>query len=153
WRHGKNRRITYLPCVSRRNRNELLLHLKSRVGIVSKPTGEPRKFRVRRVTLVQIRTGNRARSGVEIFVRTPNREIDVPIMQSERNVADGVGEIDPDHDSMFLRRFGDRRDAEQLASEKIHSGNPYNSERIASFFEKIDNILGAHGEFPFARAR
>ena len=37
---------------------------------------------------------DRAGTGVEIFVGTPNREVDVPVMQRKRHVADGVGELD-----------------------------------------------------------
>ena len=52
--------------------------------------------RLRRVALVHERARDRARAGVEIFVGTPDREIDVPIVQRERNIAGRVREIDPD---------------------------------------------------------
>ena len=70
------------------------------------------KFVIGRVSLMDERARDRARTGVEIFIGTPNREIDVPIVQCQRNVADGVGKIDPDDDSALLRRGRDFRDVE-----------------------------------------
>jgi hypothetical protein len=49
------------------------------------------------------RAGDRAGAGVQIFVRTPHGEIDIPFMQRERHVAGRVCEIEPDDDSVFLR--------------------------------------------------
>ena len=92
-----------------------------------------------------------AGAGVEIFVGTPHREIDIPVVQRQRHVADRVSEIDTDRDTSLLRCFRDRRDVKQLAGEKIHAGNHNHGERIAILFDKIDNVLGAHGEFAFAR--
>jgi len=40
-------------------------------------------------------------SGIEVFVRTPNGKVDVPIMQAKRNVADGVRQIPPYYCSLF----------------------------------------------------
>ena len=51
--------------------------------------------------LMHERARYRAGSGVEIFVGTPDREIDVPIMQRQRHVADCVREIDPNRDPCF----------------------------------------------------
>jgi hypothetical protein len=48
------------------------------------------------------RARDRAGAGVQIFVRTPHREIDIPFMQRERHVAGSVCEIEPNDDSMFL---------------------------------------------------
>ena len=79
-------------------------------------------FVIGRVALVDERARDRAGSGVEIFVGTPDGEIDVPIVQRERNVAGRMREIDPDDDAVLLRRGRDFLDVEQLAGEKIHAG-------------------------------
>src|SRR5437868_3074015 len=54
WGHGKNRRVTDLPTVCRRDRNEFgfELHAETRLGIVAEPAGEPRQLRVGRVALM-----------------------------------------------------------------------------------------------------
>ena len=66
---------------------------------------------------------DRTGTGVEIFVGTPNREIDVPIMQRQRHVADGVGKIDTNRDPMFLGCCRDSRNVEQLTGKKIHTAD------------------------------
>ncbi len=49
---------------------------------------------------------NRTRARIEIFVRTPDREIDVPIMKRQRRVANRMGEIEARDNSAVLRRSG-----------------------------------------------
>ena len=49
---------------------------------------------------------DRAGAGVEIFVGAPNGEIDLPIVQRDRHVANGVGKVDTDRYPALLRHFG-----------------------------------------------
>src|SRR5437764_2294146 len=101
------------------------MQTKARVRVVSEPTSQSRQLRVRRMSLMNIRAGDRAGTGVEIFVGTPHREIDVPIVQRERNIADRVRKIDTDGDATFLRGLRDGWNVEQLAGEKIHARNQH----------------------------
>ena len=105
-RHREDRRIAQLPGVGRRHRQELRLelHAEARCRIVPPPSGEPRKVAVGRVPLVDEGAGDRARPGVEIFVGTPDGEIDVPIVQRERHIAGRMREIDPDDATALLRQ-------------------------------------------------
>ena len=125
--------------------------MKARVRIVAEPTGQPRKFCVGRVTLVQVGAGGRTGAGIQIFVRTPDGEVDLPIVQRQRHIAGRVGKIDSDGDSMLLCRLCDCRNVEELSGEKIHAGDHHYRELISVLLDKIDNILGPHGEFAFAR--
>ena len=144
-----------LPGIGGRHRDELglELHAKARRRIVSPPTGETRKVAIGRVPLVDERAGDRARTGVEIFVGTPDREIDIPIVQRERNVAGRMREIDPDDATALLRSRGDSRDVEELAGEKIHPGEKDERDLVAVFFEQRFDVFRSNRVFAFARPR
>lgn len=45
------------------------------------------------MTFVHKDAGNTSRSRVQVLVRTPAREIDVPVVQLNRNVTGSVGQI------------------------------------------------------------
>ena len=62
------------------------------------------------MALVHKRARDRARSGVEILVGTPDGEIDIPIVQSQRHIAGGMSKIDPDDATLFLSERGDSRE-------------------------------------------
>ncbi len=130
--------------VSRRHRNELRLELHAEAcrRIVPPPTGQARQLAVGRVPLVHERSRDRAGSGVEILVGTPDREIDIPIVQRQRHVADCVREIDPDHAAVLLRRRRDFLDVEQLTGEKIHAGDKHERDLVALLLQRgLDVIL------------
>ena len=135
--HGQDRGIAQLPGVRRPHRQEfrLELHAKARCRVVATPTGKPRKLAVGRVALVDERAGDRARPGVEIFVGTPDGEVDVPIVQRERDIAGCMCQIDPDDATALLRQSRSSRDIEELAGEKIYSGEKNERDLIAVFFE------------------
>src|SRR6266446_8809825 len=103
------------------------------------------------MTFVHVSARDGARPGVKIFVGTPDGEIDVPIVQRQRHIADRVGKIDTDRDAVLLRRFGDRRDVEQLAGEKIHASDYNDGELVGVFLDKIDNVVRSSRELAFAR--
>ena len=139
-----------------RHRHEvgLELHAKARCRVVPPPSGKTRKVAVGRVPLVDERAGDRARPGVEIFVGTPDGEIDIPIVQRERDIAGGMCEIDPDDATALLRQGRDSRDIEELAGEKIHSGEKNERDLIAVFFEQRFDVFLPNRVFsPSAAAR
>ena len=96
------------------------MHAKAGIRIVAKPTGQTEQLRVSSVSLMDKGACDRTGTGVEIFIGTPNRKIDVPIMQRQRHISDGVGKIDTNRDSMLLGCRCNRRNIEQLTSEEIH---------------------------------
>ena len=83
--------------------------------------------------------GARGRSGtgIEIFIGTPNGEIDVPFVQGERDVSDRMREIDADGDSMLFGHGGDGRDVEQLPGKKIHCADHDKGQGVGIFFDQL----------------
>ena len=86
------------------------------------PAAGPNQGRVAAVPFMDETPCHCAGAGVEIFVVTPDREIDIPVMQCQRHVADRMGQIDPDHAGALLRGGRDPADIEKLSSEEIHPG-------------------------------
>ena len=129
------------------------MHAEPRVRIVPEPTGQARQLAVGRVPLVHERARHRAGTGVEIFVGAPDGEIDVPIVQRQRHVADRVREIDPDHAAALLRRRRDFLDVEQLTGEKVHAGDKHQRDLVALLLQQSLDVLLSNGELPFARTR
>ena len=81
------------------------------------------QFRVSSMSLMDKGACDRAGTGVEIFIGTPNREVDVPVMQRKRHVADSVGEINTNCDSVLPGCRRNRRNVEQLTRKKIHTAD------------------------------
>ncbi len=71
------------------------------------------------------RPGDRSRTGVEVLVRAPGGEVDAPLVQRQRHVAGGVGEIPTDEGAGGLSGSGDRRDVEQLAGEVVDAAEQH----------------------------
>jgi hypothetical protein len=69
---------------------------------------------------------NTSWSGIEILVRTPDCEIDVPIMEAKRNVANGVSQIPPYYRSLsdnLALHLGLRRHAVKEACLSLPRGS------------------------------
>ncbi len=98
--HPEQRVIADLPAGGAAVRPERLRHLEARVEVVAPPAGQPRRCAVE-VALVHEGAGCRAGPSVQVLVRAPGREIRVPVVQRERQVADRVREVET----------GDRADA------------------------------------------
>lgn len=64
----------------------------------------------------------RARTTVEIFVRAPYGEVDIPIMETEWNVASCMGKVPANKDTFTLGTRGDCRYVEELTSVKLYAG-------------------------------
>ncbi|KFY11221.1 hypothetical protein V492_04571, partial [Pseudogymnoascus sp. VKM F-4246] len=74
------------------------------------------------VAVVHEESADGAGPGVEVLVRAPCCGVDVPVVQLEGHVADGVGEV-PDHeDAAGLGVGGDRFDVEELAGVELDAG-------------------------------
>src|SRR5690606_29522741 len=88
--HGQHRRIAELPSFRRWNWLESLLHFESRFLLISPPSRKPWKRRILHMTLVNERAGNSTRTGVEIFVRTPACEVDIPVVKLQLHIPRSV---------------------------------------------------------------
>lgn len=60
-----------------------------------------------------------ARSRVEVFIRTPSGGVDVPVVEVQGHVADGVGQVPDDEDATGAREGGDGADVEELAGVEL----------------------------------
>src|SRR6266478_5069291 len=105
------------------------------------------------MTLMHERTGDCTGAGVQIFVRTPDRKIDIPIVERERDVANRVREIETDSDTVFLRCGRDFFDIQQLTGEKVHTAKHHYRQLIAVLLNKIDNLFRSSCELALARPR
>ena len=77
-------------------------HLEPGLRLRAPPAVEARQVAVGEVALVDERAGQRARAGVEVLVRAPGREVDVPVVQLQRHVPGRVREV-PAHDRAGAR--------------------------------------------------
>src|SRR5207253_6230346 len=104
------------------------------------------------MTLMYECTGDCTGAGVQIFIRTPDGEIDIPIVERERDVADRMRKIEACDDSVFVHCRGDLFDFEQLTREKVHAGKHYYRELIRMFLDKINNVFSSNCKLAFARS-
>jgi len=65
---------------------------------------------------------NRPRPGIEVLVVTPHGKVHVPVVQGERDIPRGVGEVPPHDDAAGAGVGGDERDVEELAGVVLDSG-------------------------------
>src|SRR5439155_9519127 len=105
------------------------------------------------MTLVHECACDRAGAGIEIFVGTPDREIDIPIVKQERDIADRMGEIETSDDSVLVRCRGDLFDVEQLTREKVRAAKHDYRQLIGILVDEIENVFRSNCELAFARSR
>src|SRR5690242_14803228 len=92
---AEHRGCTYLPRSGGRRGCKRWRHVELALLVAAPPAGESGPKRM--VALVDIQTADRAGSGVQILVGAPDGEVDVPLVQTMRNAADGVRAVEPDH--------------------------------------------------------
>jgi hypothetical protein len=97
--------------------------------------------------------GNSSRTGIEIFVGTPDGEIDVPVMEMERQVPRGVGEVDSDDAPALLRRRRDSLEIKKLSGEKVYTRQKDDRNLVSVPLDQRLDFLLTNGVFPFPRSR
>ncbi len=100
-------------------------HLEARRSSGAPPALEARQPGDIEMALVDERSGDRTRTGVEVLVRAPGGEVDAPVVQRQRHVAGGVGEVPADEGAGGLAGSGDRRDVEQFAGEVVDAAEQH----------------------------
>ena len=65
---------------------------------------------------------NRPRPAVHVLIRTPGREVDVPLMQAKRHISRRVCEIPADENVLEMGMGGDARDVEELTGVVLDAG-------------------------------
>ena len=87
--------------------------------MVPPPTLESRYFKSRVAAgsplLVDKESANASRTRVEVLVGAPDGEVDVPVVQPERHVADRVSQVDSNGDALGVSCLRQPRDVEQLS--------------------------------------
>lgn len=68
------------------------------------------------------KTAGSSGPGVEVFVRAPDRCVNVPGVEGEWNISDGVSEVPDDKNAVGMREFGDGGDIEELPGVILDSG-------------------------------
>ena len=134
-RERENRRIRQLPAVRARHRREMRSHLEARGLIVAPPAGEARALGFR-MAFVHEAAGDGARSGIEIFVAAPDREIatacraaaaaDCPPRARDRNRPRSPSRC---------AGFADRAQIERLAGAVLHAGQQHERDARAVLVE------------------
>jgi len=62
------------------------------------------------------------RPGIEVFVTAPDGSVDVPVMELERHVTNGVGEVPDYKDRVRVGEVSDGGNVEELARVVLDSG-------------------------------
>ena len=71
------------------------------------------------VSVMHETASNRAWTAIHILVRTPDGEVDVPIVELDWYVANSVSEIPPDSDTFALCVSGDFLHLEKLTCKSL----------------------------------
>ena len=88
--------LRQLPAVGARLRPRTRAHREAGGRVVAPPAGQPRQRRCRARGARGRSSRDGARPAVEVLVGAPGREVDVPVVQAQRHVAGGVGEVPAD---------------------------------------------------------
>ena len=59
--------------------------------------------------LMNIKSGYATRTRIEVFVSTKRREVDTPIVQRKRHVADGMGKIPTADTTLKVKEISERK--------------------------------------------
>ena len=129
-RGREDRRIAHGPAGGAGGGPELRQHLEARLRLVAPPAGQARR-RVREMPLVHEAAADRAGPGVQILVRAPHGEIDIPVVQRQRQVADGMRHVEPGKRAGVVRGARDARAVECLAGAVLHAGPQHQRELAA----------------------
>ena len=120
------------------------LHLEALGLVVPPPAGEERQV-LAEVALMDEGTGHTARTAVEVLVAAPAREVHVPVVQLQVQVAGGMREIEADIRPHPVRSLGDRRHVEGLAGVEVHAAETDQRQLIAQLVDLRHDVLGAQG--------
>src|SRR5436309_585864 len=72
------------------------MHLEAAVRVVAPPAGKAGERGVPAVPRVHETAPHSPRAGVEVFVGAPDGEVHVPVVERQRNIADGVRQVQTD---------------------------------------------------------
>src|SRR5690242_312006 len=99
------------------------------------------------MTFMHEAPADRAGPGVQIFVRTPHGEVDVPVVQTQWQVADGVGHVEAGEGALRMRRLRDARAVERLAGAVLDTGPEHERELAAQLLDLRLDVFEAQRLF------
>src|SRR5690606_33581903 len=115
--------------------------------VVPPPAGEAREVEGLCVSLMNEAAADRAWPRVEILVAAPHGEIDVPIVQRERNIADRMRQIEAAGAAAAACAFRDRAHVQALTSQVLHARQPNQRELRGVTFDRLADELGLEQAF------
>src|SRR5262249_42125338 len=86
-------------------------------------------------------TADRSRSRVEILVTTPHGKIDLPVVQTQLDVAGGVGQIKGEYAALPPSCFRQTRNVEILAGQEIHAAQQYHGDLATALDQHCLDVL------------
>lgn len=89
----------------------------------------PGERRVLGVALVDEGAGNAAGAGIEVLVRAPAGKVDIPLVQAERNIANGVRKVKSNGRTDLVRRLGDGGNVKELTGVVLDAGRDDDGDR------------------------
>ena len=113
--------MTDLPAFGAGDWGEFGPHLEAGCLGLSPPPGQPRQIRATRIPVVDEAAADRARSGVEILVAAPYREVGVPIVQRQQCIAHRMRQVQAHGGADAVRRGDQRFDVQALAGQILNS--------------------------------
>lgn len=83
---------------------------------------------------------------VEVLVAAPDGKVDVPRVERERYVRDGVSEVPPGDGADRVGGRGDALDREGLAGVVLHAGQEHEGQRVAFACAATESATGSEGK-------
>ncbi|KAA8631089.1 hypothetical protein SMACR_08947 [Sordaria macrospora] len=141
-------RVTDLETLRARRRLELLVHVEPHAFVRSVPARQSwLEHRLARahihlsVTLVHESTGHGTGATVEVLVRAPDSEVDVPVVKLELDVTRAVGQVPADNEAALLSILGDARNVEQLAGVVLDTRQEKQCRIFSMLIDRLEDLL------------
>mmetsp|Transcript_10544 Transcript_10544/g.14434 ORF Transcript_10544/g.14434 Transcript_10544/m.14434 type:complete len:241 (+) Transcript_10544:145-867(+) len=146
-----NRRIRETETKSTWDRVEhFLVHLESSAEFMSPP---PSKARASGLCMVVVHKApsNTTWAGVEVLVRAPAGKVNVPVMQLEREIANSMGQIEPNDAPLLVACFGNGCHVKILPSVVLNSRQQHKGYLRSFRFDNFQDVFYSKDRFSCAR--
>ena len=91
----------------------------ARRRVVAPPASQARQLRILSVPLEDEAAADAAGTAVEVLVAAPDGEIDIPVMEVQRHIPRGVGQVETDDDAALMGRTDQSRHVEPLPADDV----------------------------------